>query len=462
MSPKSARDPWLVCAYEDGTVFELPGIFALGRSGGIGVRADPKSWIPLPQGALLFHLPGRHPIGWSPETGRPVVVREHEGRPVVAAAAFLPPAHTALYLATWERLPDAPVLPLYCYAALGAQDGAFVAQALRVDPDTRQDVALFDNEAIERGCEATLLRHPGNRLVEHLVNNCARDYCCPAARNYVLGRWEAPMPTSPACNADCIGCISYQPQGEIPVTQPRLTVKPSADEIAEMAVPHLEHAPRPVVSFGQGCEGEPLLRGDVLEEAIRKIRSRTSRGVININTNASRPETVARLVAAGLNQIRISLNSARPALYERYYRPRAYTFEDLVRSGAAVSAGGGLVSLNYFIFPGITDDEDEYQALEDLVARAGVHVIQMRNLNIDPDHYLERLGLPADLKPGFGIERWMKRIRKRFPDLLFRYFNPPREDWPLTRRAPARGEDSAPTTPPRFSPLDTTPRPGRP
>ncbi len=432
MSPRHPQDPWLVAAYEDGTVVEIPGIFALCRSGGMAVRSDPRSWMELPQGSLLFHLPGRYPMGWNPETGRPVVVREFEGRPVVAAAAFLPPAHTALYLAPWERRPDAPILPLYCYSALAFRDGTYVAPAVRVDPDTRQDVALFDEDEIERGCVETLARHPGNRLVEHLVENCARTYCCPAARNYVLGRWEAPMPTSPACNADCIGCISYQPEEEIPVTQPRLRVKPTAEEIAEMAVWHLERAPRPVVSFGQGCEGEPLLRGEVLEEAVRLIRARTQRGVININTNASRPDVVARLVAAGLNQIRVSLNSCRPDLYRRYYRPRGYDFDDLIASGRAVSSAGGLVSLNYFMFPGITDDEDEFRALERMVEEAGVHVIQMRNLNIDPDHYLARLGLPADLKPGFGMERWMKRVRKRFPGILFRYFNPPREDWPST------------------------------
>ena len=244
------------------------------------------------------------------------------------------------------------------------------------------------------------------------------------------------MPTSPACNADCVGCISFQPEGEIPVTQPRLSFTPSVDELVEMAVPHLDSAERPVVSFGQGCEGEPLLRGDDLVEACRAIRARTDAGVVNINTNASRPGVVAKMMDAGLDAIRISLNSCRPELYERYYRPRNYTFEDLVASGAAVSSRGGLVSLNYFIFPGITDHEEEFAAFEEVVERAGVHVIQMRNLNLDPDHYLERLGLPLDMAPGFGIERWMRRVRKRFPELLFRYFNPPREDWPRERRMP--------------------------
>ncbi len=347
---------------------------------------------------------------------------------MTAAAAFLPPAHTALFLSAWERVPGSPVLPLYCYSAVGWREGTFVVPALRVDPDVRQDVVLFDEQEIEQGAERMLARFPDNRLVRHLVENCVRSYCCPAARNFVLGRWEAPLPTSPACNADCVGCLSYQPGDEVPVTQPRLTVRPGADEIAEMAVWHLDHAPRPIVSFGQGCEGEPLLRGDVLEEAIRLIRARTRRGTINLNTNASRPDVVHRLVDAGLDAIRISVNSCRPEFYERYYRPRGYAFDDLVRSGRAVAEAGGTVSLNYFMFPGLTDTDEEFEALGAMIDAAGVAVIQMRNLNLDPDLYVEQLGLPSSLAPGFGIDRWMRRVRRAFPRVRFGYFNPAPED----------------------------------
>ena len=421
-------DPLLVVADANGHLHEVQGLFALGRSGGTIVRPDPRAWIPLPEGSLLFHLPGRRPVGLDPTAGRPRTIEEDGGEPVSAAAAFLPPAFTALYLAPWERRKDAPVLPLYCYAAIGWRDGTFVVPALRVDPDRRQDVALFDESEIDQRASDVLRRFPENRLVRHVVENCALTYCCPAARNFVLGRWEAPLPTSPACNADCVGCLSYQPEGEVPVTQPRLRIQPTAEEIAELAVWHLERAPRPIVSFGQGCEGEPLLRGEVLEQAIRKIRDRTRRGTININTNASRPDVVRRLVAAGLEAIRISLNSCRPELYERYYRPRGYRFEDLLLSGRAVAEADGVVSLNYFMFPGITDTREEFEALCRVVEQAGVGVIQMRNLNIDPDLYLERLGLASDLAPGFGIDRWMKRVRRAFPRLRFAYFNPPRAD----------------------------------
>jgi len=76
------------------------------------------------------------------------------------------------------------------------------------------------------------------------------------------------------------------------------------------------------VSFGQGCEGEPLINGDLLCRAVRLVREKTIRGTINLNTNASRPQAVEKLVDAGLDSIRVSVNSFREVLYNAYYRPR--------------------------------------------------------------------------------------------------------------------------------------------
>ncbi len=428
---RRVRDPLLVVADREGNLFPVDGWPALGRSGGTVVRPDPRSWIPLPEGSLLFHLPGRRPVGFDPAGARARPFPSVEGGKALAAAAFLAPAYTTLFLAPWEREPGASPLPLYAYCALGwDEERGFVVPAIRVDPDPRQDPARFDEQAIRRGAREMLARFPGNRLAEHLVTRCALDYCCPAARNWVLGRDEAPLPTSPACNAACVGCISSQPGGSVPVTQPRLDFVPDPGEIAAIAADHLERVPGAVVSFGQGCEGEPLLQGDVLVDAVREIRRRTRKGTINLNTNASRPDVVARLVEAGLDSIRISLNSAREELYTRYYRPRGYRFADVLESGAIVARAGGLVSLNYFVFPGLTDTDEELAAFGDIVRRAGVRFVQMRNLNLDPDLYLESLGLPPDLPPGFGVDRWRRRARRIAPWLGFGYFNPPRERWP--------------------------------
>ncbi len=426
----SAQDlenvPDLVVADEKGRIFEIPGLKMLGR----GVRnlylPSDDELIPMPFGSNLYVLPGRLPLAFDPESGEPVQVPEYGGRRVLAVAAFMAPAHTWTYRAAYERSEDAPTLPLYAYAAVGWREGEFWVAGTRVDPDIRQDLAQFNLREIEKRAEEALRRYPGNRLVRHLVENCVRRYGCPAARNFVLGRWECPVPTSPGCNADCIGCLSYQPGNEPPPAQERIDFVPKVEEIVEFTVPHLESAPNAIISFGQGCEGEPLLVADLLEEAIRAIRKRTDRGKINLNTNAFDSEAVARLCRAGLDSIRVSLNSARKVYYERYFQPRGYGFEDVVESIRVAKAHGIWVSINYFVFPGFTDFRDELEALLNLVKEYRVDMIQARNLNLDPDVYVERLGLvELDESLSIGIIHWLDRLKREAPWIRIGYFNPP-------------------------------------
>ncbi|MFM9005407.1 MAG: hypothetical protein ACKOSR_07880, partial [Flavobacteriales bacterium] len=68
-------------------------------------------------------------------------------------------------------------------------------------------------------------------------------------------------------------CISFQPEEhDLTSPQDRLTFIPTVDEIVEFTVPHLERAERPIVSFGQGCEGEPLLVWQLMRDSIIEIR----------------------------------------------------------------------------------------------------------------------------------------------------------------------------------------------
>jgi molybdenum cofactor biosynthesis enzyme MoaA len=238
-----------------------------------------------------------------------------------------------------------------------------------------------------------------------------------------MKRWEAPLPSSPACNARCLGCISFQDREDLCATQDRITFTPTPEELAGVAVPHLKEAPRAVASFGQGCEGEPLLQADTLREAIRSMRRATGRGTVNLNTNGSLPDQVDKLCEAGLNSIRVSLNSCRPEYFEAYYRPKGYTLEDLKRSIQAIKAHGGFASINYLMLPGLTDEEDEFAALCRFIIETRLDLIQMRNLNIDPEWCIQALGYKPKGR-ALGVRRWMRRVKEQFPELRFGYFNP--------------------------------------
>lgn len=417
--------PCLLIADKQGRIIEFPELQMAGMSNGRYFRPEPEDLIPLPLGSELFALPGRLPVGWDRESDEAVLLTENpydQGSHVQAVAAFMAPAHTAVFTSSYQSEPGAQPLPLFAYTAVGWHKDRFWVAAFRSDKDKRQDADQYRQPVVVRNTRKILKTHKDNRLIQHL-GKCCLTYGCPAARNYFLGRWEAPLPTSPFCNARCLGCISLQPSGCCPSTQERITFVPTAREIGELAIAHLENAENPIVSFGQGCEGEPLLQADVIEKAIRLIRSRTSRGTINLNSNSSLPDKVELLAEAGLDSIRVSLNSVQEIFYNRYYRPQNYSFSDVVRSIDVMKSRNRFVSLNYFILPGFTDSPQEHEALCRLLRDHSPDFIQLRNLNMDPEWYLDSLAFPKDSQP-IGIRRWLSLIRQEFPALRFGYFNP--------------------------------------
>jgi len=419
MIAKKRIKPFLVYSDEKGNIYEDTKYFAVGRYGHSYKPLYEEDLIELPQGSELFVMPERFPIGID-KKGNLVYLDD-----CFAVSAFLAPAHTQYLLSAYKKNENAPVLPLFAYTAVGWYDGKFYVPATRIDPDIRQDPYRFDQKKITKRGKEILKKFPKNRLIRHIVENCAFTYFCPAARNFCLGRYEAPLPTSPVCNSTCLGCISYQNKNlsSIPCTQPRITFTPTPDEIAETALFHLERAQNPIVSFGQGCEGEPLLVGGVILDAIKKIRRKTKKGIINLNTNGSLPHIVEKLFLAGLDSIRVSLNSVRKVYYEAYYQPKNYSFEDVLTTISLGEKFNKWVSINYFVFPGFTDDIEEFNALQTLLKKHRINMIQWRNFNIDPDLYLTKLNINS-LTTCIGIKNVIDSIKKLFPRIYFGYFNP--------------------------------------
>ena len=221
------QSPYILYSDGAGNIFEDTTLYVTGRSGWDALPVPFDEWIELPHGGNLYELPGRRGIGIDVKSGEMRLCDKGW-----AVAAFIPPAHTGLYMAAYETAADAPVLPLFCYTAAGWLEDKFYVPAIRIEQDIRQETIGYDEERIKTGTANLLQAYPHNRLVKHLMENCCITYHCPAARNFALGRWECPVPASPACNANCIGCISFQPVEETIVsTQDRLTFRPTLEEI---------------------------------------------------------------------------------------------------------------------------------------------------------------------------------------------------------------------------------------
>jgi hypothetical protein len=204
--------PLLVVSDCEGNTFEIPGIFMAGSSLNSIIVPDNQSLIPLPRSSVLYILPKRIPIGYDAKQKKFIEVKEYNGSPVFATAAFMPPGYIRTFHSAYVEASHAPRLPLYCYSAVGFRNGRFYVAGIRIDRQKRHEITeqALSNISLKSG--SILKRYPGNRLVSHLVNNCALKYNCPNACNFILGRWECPIPVSSTCNAGCIGCISKQPK----------------------------------------------------------------------------------------------------------------------------------------------------------------------------------------------------------------------------------------------------------
>lgn len=96
--------------------------------------------------------------------------------------------------------------------------------------------------------------------------------------------------------------------------------------------------------------------------------------------------------------------------------------------------------LNYLVFPGLSDLPEEVESLIDLVEEAGIDMIQLRNLSIDPGLYARSLALTGE---GMGMKTMLDHIKSRVPHIQFGYFNRCREsfyppgfenEWPAVAR----------------------------
>lgn len=437
--------PKLLYADMQGNIFDHPYLGMAGMNGNEAVLPEGIELIPLPDDSRLFTIPDTPPIAWD-EKKRVFVtvdtVREGgRSQRIQAVSAFMAPGYVRTLLPACDYSKKKVHLPLWSYTAVGWDEESerFVVAASRVDTNENWLPRNYDDRKLDPLVRKMLGEHPENRLLEQLAR-CAVDYHCFAAKNLFFRRWEAPIPTSPACNSRCLGCISLQPSDCCPSNHERIGFVPTPEEIVELALPHLEQAPEPIVSYGQGCEGDPIMQADTVAEATRRLKQATGRGTVNFNSNGSFPDRVRLLCDAGMDSMRFSMNSVREELYNRYYRPVGYGFSDVMESVKAAKERGLFVMINYLVSPGVSDDREEVAALLKFIADTGVDMIQMRNLSIDPDFYNKRMGVGGR---GMGMYRMLQTIKREYSKIQYGYFNRTKENfypagletsWPISRQ----------------------------
>jgi pyruvate-formate lyase-activating enzyme len=456
----------LLVAAPDGAVFEHPSL-EMAIDNGLDVsRVGSRDLMRVPEGWDLMAMPGTRPIGYDASTAAFVTVTEFttpEGRTFQpwGVAVHPPPGYVRLFHPAAEYTdathPDVklaclaptgaangaarglpivpstsggggdeaarPGLPLWAYTAVGMTAKGPVASLFLADETSRWAPLLYYQGDIKERVARRLALDADNQVLKQLAQ-CAGDYLCCCAQNVFYERWEGAVPIAPACTAACLGCLSKDPAWGTPTPQKRLKFQPTADEIARVIAHHLETAPEAMMSFGQGCEGEPTMNHAVIVDSVRLARERTKRGVINVNTNGSRPETIRACARAGASALRVSINTFDRAMYTTYYRPGDYDFDDVVRSLYVGRDEGMHVSINLLIWPGWTDRMAEVDAISKIVEDGALQMIQLRNLCVDPGHY--RTVLPPREQRGvlLSMRGFIGELHRRHAQLRFGTFNP--------------------------------------
>ena len=410
--------PYLVYSSPDGEIHEETRLRALSFEGHPLEAAD---LIPAPDGVTFSMMPERLAVGQK-RNGERQVLPSTRGW---ALAALLPIGYTRTLLPAYEKVPQTEPLPFFGYSAVAGMNGRLYLAAIKTDEPRKWHPRSFPRQKLERLVQEKQAAYPNNRVIAQHAH-CALDYSCPTASNLFFGRWEMAIAVSPGCNSRCIGCISKQEEDEGLISpQDRLTFVPTVDEIVEVALPHLESAEDAIVSFGQGCEGEPLLQWHRIEQVIKAIRQRTDKGVININSNSSNPRWLQRLYDAGLDTIRTSTISGHPETYTAYYRPIGYSFDDVKESLKRASDAGLYSSINLLCFPGMIDREREVEALITLIKETDLKLIQLRNLNIDPEVLLPRMPALDTMGKALGMRTMIEMLKREVPNVEIGNFSRP-------------------------------------
>ncbi len=444
-----------------GKIFEDPRYLMLGARGLNFILPSREELIKLPPFAKIFFIPDSPAIGLNPEgidhpstfkdgsnptrIGRPLSINpegivlpdtsqrkglkvgpkkktgriESLGRGQNAVSVFLPPGYLRTLLPAIEFKKTKKFLPLWAYTAIGIKNKEFYACAIRIDKYEKWEPENYDDRKLLSNAKNLKKEFRNNPLFKQLFK-CATIYHCFTAKNFFLGYPELAVPLSARCNASCIGCISLQRENKFPSSQQRITKSPSIRDVLGIIDYHIKNIEKPIISFGQGCEGEPLLEVELISKIIKTLKPSYKNATFNINTNGSLTKNLKSLIKAGLDTARVSINSAIKERYNLYFRPRGYSFNDVINSIKLLKDSGVYVTLNILVFPGITDEKDEIDELKKLIRDVKPNMLQLRNLNIDPRLYLK---LIKPKEKSVGIINFLKTIKKTFPKLRVGSFN---------------------------------------
>lgn len=345
----------------DGDLLFDEDFTALGRIGKNIAEPLLEEMIPMPEGTTFVLLPDRQGIVMKFESFIPYPYPEN-----MPVGVLLPQGYTRTLMPSFaEPAPGDQILPDYGYTMVGYKEGQFYVAAIKTNEDKKWNPKFYNTEDLPGKINKMKNRFPKNVLVKELSNYASNDSCF-AAQNIFYERWEGGIPVSP----------NYY--------------KKTADEIAELGINHLKEDDS-IISFGLGFEGEPSLQAGLIADGIKKIRKKTSKGKINCNTSGGNTAGIKEIVDAGIDSLRVTINSGLQATYNAYFKGRNYSLEDVKNSLCYAAEKNCSTYLNLLVMPGVTDTKKEIEKLKNFIKESKVKKVKFSNLNVDPDQYLDKI-----------------------------------------------------------------------
>jgi pyruvate-formate lyase-activating enzyme len=163
----------------------------------------------------------------------------------------------------------------------------------------------------------------------------------------------------------------------------RPAFQPSAREIVDVAVTHLG-AGGGRISFGRACDGEPLARVRVIEEAADGIRRRVPGATVHLETAGTDPTALRRAIGSGVNSVTVRLGSAVSATYDRLHGPASHRWSDVRASLDAAADLRVRLTVALLMLPGLTDRASETEAIAELLDALPGGTLELRDLGCDP------------------------------------------------------------------------------
>ncbi len=388
--------PNLLVSDGRGNFIEIPDL----RMSGMGfirpLAPDSDNLIPMPDRTQLVDLLGRNAIGYDQSLNNFVPFREYGGKRVYPVACVLNSSHLQLMRTAFSTNLDAPRLAEYNYTAVGVLNGQHYVAALPIRDNTAGNLAstLFDRA--EKNAGELSKAFPDNQIVNYWAKNWKPEFRSTSALNFVLKRGRIVLP---------LNVLKSNSGGD----DTRKPVQPSAAELVEIAIAHLEHAESPEVCFAVDVRNETTIA-----DIVAQVRRGTKSGNIEISAFGNNPSAIRSVCDLGIDRIVIRLNSLQEEYFQKLHQPNNMLFKNVMESIETAGQSPAELVLHYDVFPGLTDHPEEIHALSHALRTQQIAALRPVNLNIDPDWYVDELRLFNLSREQIGMTAWLDEIRSRF------------------------------------------------